>query len=181
MKILTKKQKRLIEEIEEIQNNWDFNYKDIDDVEGYEKTIHLELVKDKFIRSIIINEYTFIDESLNMLICDYFFKDKDYTRLWRTKKFQNFNYYILEKIYIIQKLDLVRAFKKIPKKVVSIIHNINSVRNGLVHSFFPENLRKNKPIYKGNSIFSIEGMKKFHKDIGELHKYFYKVVLGIKE
>ena len=149
------------------------DYQNIREYPKEARTTYLELTKDKLIRSAIILDYTLIDEHLNNELCKYFFgKKKSFIYLWRTKKFQNFNYYVLEELYLLQKLRFVRAFMKIPKKYVNNIHKINTLRNAVSHSFFPQNLRKSKPVYKGKDIFSVEGMRLLEKDMGEINKFF---------
>jgi len=61
-----------------------------------------------------------MDEFLNMIICwQYFGKRRPFPQLWRTKRFKSFNHFILDKLYLLQKLDLVRSIHEIPKSVVS--------------------------------------------------------------
>ena len=115
-----------------------------------------------------------------MLICDYFFeKNKSYIKLWKTKKFRNFNYFILEKLYLLNKLELVKEITNIPKNIISDLFKINDLRNGLVHSFFPQNLRRNKPFYKGKNIFSIEGITLFVNDTKKIKQFFTQVIFKI--
>jgi hypothetical protein len=99
--------------------------------------------------------------------------------LWHTKKFKYFNYYIIEKLYLLNKLDLVKNILKIPREIESAIKRINDLRNGLAHSFFPENLRRNKPTYKDKSIYSIEGLKLFEEDRGKINDFFFKKLYNV--
>jgi hypothetical protein len=43
----------------------------------------------------------------------------------------------------------------------------------VAHAFFPENLRKGKPIWKGKDIFSFEGANVFQADMHKLADYFW--------
>ena len=52
------------------------------------------------------------------------------------------------------------------------IERLNALRNGLAHAFFPENLKKSKPEWKGKKIFSLEGLRFFLDDMAKLDGYF---------
>lgn len=99
-------------------------------------------MKDKLVRSEVINRYTLLDEFLTDIICNYYFRRKrsneSYKTLWTTKPFKVFVHYIMEETYLLKKLEIVRAIKEVPSDVVSAIKRINDVRNTLAHSFFPQ-------------------------------------------
>jgi hypothetical protein len=121
-------------------------------------------------------EPTLVDEFLNMVLCKHYFgRKRSFINLWRTKKFQLFNYYILEELYISQKLRHVKAIRKVPKKIVDNINRLNALRNVLAHSFFPENLKRAKPVYKGKNIFTLEALKVLGVDVEEMFSYFMGV------
>jgi len=92
--------------------------------------------------------------------------------LWKTKKFSTFNHYILEVLSVPEKLRLVKAVTKVPKRVAADIEALNALRNGLAHAFFPENLRSSKPIWKGKDIFSAEGLTLFIEDMSKISGFF---------
>jgi hypothetical protein len=75
-------------------------------------------------------------------------------------------------MYPLEKLRLVRAFRQLPRGVVSDIQGLNALRNGLAHAFFPENLKKAKPVWKGRDIFSLEGLTAFEADMHKLRNFF---------
>jgi hypothetical protein len=55
-----------------------------------------------------------MDEFLNMRICHYFFgKKRNFPQLWRTKRFRLFNHFLLDKIYLLQKLELVGSIRDV--------------------------------------------------------------------
>jgi hypothetical protein len=113
---------------------------------------------------------------LNVQLCHNFFgRNKSFIKLWKTKKFQDFNYHVLEGLFLLEKLRYVKSFKKIPKKIAKNIDQINVLRNGLAHAFFPENLKRSKPIYKGKSIFTFEGIQQFVDDMSEISHFFIGV------
>jgi hypothetical protein len=173
---LTQKQKKLIKELDLISTLLGLNYKDIQKLEDVDtRTPYLESVENQIIRSEVIMDYTFLDECMSQIICDYFFgSKKGNIRLWKTKKFQRFNYYVIEKLYLLNKLDIVKELIKLPSDIIEFIYKINDLRNGLAHSFFPENLRRNKPIYKGKSIFSFQGFEIFVQDYEKVNDFFFQ-------
>jgi hypothetical protein len=139
-------------------------------------------MKNQIVRSQVIWDYTYVDELLGAAICHYFFgKKRGFIKLWKTKRFKNFNHYILEVLSLTEKLRLVKAIHKVPKSVAADIEALNALRNGLAHAFFPENLRSSKPIYKGKDIFSREGLERFIEDMGKVSTFFLRQNFGIRE
>ncbi len=179
---LTKLQKRLLAEVTEIAELSRVDYENILDYHEEERTPRLRLMKNQIVRSQVIADYTFVDELLGAAICHYFFgKKRGFIKLWKTKKFKNFNHYILEVLSLTEKLRLVKAIHKVPKPVAADVEALNALRNGLAHAFFPENLRSSKPIYKGKDIFSREGLERFIGDMGKISSFFLGQNFGIRE
>jgi hypothetical protein len=146
----------------------------------------LELMKEKLVRSEVIYRYTLVDEFLTDVICDYYFhrpkKSLGYTALWRTKHFKVFVHYLMDETFLLKKLSMVEAIKKVPPDVSKSIKRINDVRNALAHSLFPQNRRryvKDKTVtYQGVPLFSRAGVVKFSEDYDIVHEYFWKKVFG---
>ena len=173
---LTKKQRILIKQLKEIDDLLRLDWENIKDYERDGRTFHLERMKRHLIIGEVVMQYTLIDEYLNVQLCHHFFgRNKSFIKLWKTKKYQNFNYYILEGLFLLEKLRYVKSFKEIPKRIARDIEQINTLRNGLAHAFFPENLKRSKPIYKGKSIFTLEGIKQFVDDMAEISHFFMGV------
>ena len=178
---LTSTQRRLIKELDEIVKLFGLDYRKVHEAENEARIPYLKLAKDQYIRSQVIMAYVLIDEFLGSAICRYFFgRKKGFIELWRTKRFQNFNFYILEKLYVLQKLELTEKILKIPTEIDKAIRRINDLRNGLAHSFFPENLRRNKPVYKGKSIYNIDGLRLFEEDREKINDFFLKKLFNLK-
>ncbi|MGH9774244.1 MAG: hypothetical protein ACRD50_04780 [Candidatus Acidiferrales bacterium] len=157
------------------------DYANILDYDSEERTPRLRLMKNQIVRSQIIADYTFVDEMLGSAICHYFFgKKMGFIKLWRTKKFRTFNYYVLEVLSLTEKLRFVKAITKVPKPVAADIEALNALRNGLAHAFFPENLRSAKPIYKGKDIFSRDGLKRFIEDMSRVSNFFVSFNFGVR-
>lgn len=179
---LTRLQKKLLAEVTEIAELSRVDYENILDYDGEQRTVRLQMMKNQIVRSQVIWDYTYVDELLGAAICHYFFgKKRGFIKLWKTKRFKNFNHYILEVLSLTEKLRLVKAIHKVPKSVAADIEALNALRNGLAHAFFPENLRSSKPIYKGKDIFSHEGLERFIEDMGKVSSFFLRQNFGIRE
>jgi len=146
-------------------------------------------MKREMIRGEIVSQYTLIDDLLATKLCEYFFPGKKLISLWKTKRFRRFNYYILERLYLIHKLAFLKEVYHVPKNTASTIEEINALRNAVAHAFFPENLRayqiKGRPAprrpitvsYKGLDIFTVAGMQRFKDDCVNVYEF---LVLTIK-
>jgi hypothetical protein len=179
---LTRLQKKLLAEVTEIAELSRVDYENILDYDEEQRTVRLQMMKNQIVRSQVIWDYTYVDELLGAAICHYFFgKKRGFIKLWKTKRFKNFNHYILEVLSLTEKLRLVKAIHKVPKSVAADIEALNALRNGLAHAFFPENLRSSKPIYKGKDIFSREGLERFIEDMGKVSTFFLRQNFGIRE
>jgi hypothetical protein len=143
---------------------------DVWNIEGYkqpalDRKVLLRIMKDKLVRSHVIIKYTYIDELLTDIICNYYFhlqsrKNTTYRALWRTKRFRTFVHYLMDETFLLKKLLLVEAINNVPTDVSNAIKRINDVRNALAHSFFPENRRRymkdKKVLYSGKYLLSLE-------------------------
>ncbi len=179
--VLSSLQKKLLAELEEVAELARLDYVNILDYDPEERTARLRLMQNQIVRSQIIADYTFVDEMLGSAICHYFFgKKRGFIKLWKTKRFKTFNYYILEVLSLTEKLRLVKAITKVPKPVAADIEALNALRNGLAHAFFPENLRSAKPVYKGKDIFSHDGLQRFIEDMSKVSDFFVNCNFGVR-
>ena len=176
---VTAKQHRLVGEVQQLLATLMLDPEAIiadEDVAG--RTPRLELAKDQIIRSAVILKYVLMDEFLSAIICwHYFGESRSLQQLWKTKRFRSFNHFVLEKLYLLQKLDLVKGIHDIPKAVVADLAALNDLRNGIAHSFFPQN-RRRKPEWKGQSIFAEAGFERFLEDMGSLSDFFVEHFWG---
>lgn len=174
MPSLNATQRQLVRDINELNGLFLLDPRNITD--GYEPaswTPRLQLARNQLIRSQILMDYTLIDEFLNTRIAHFFFgRKKPFWKLWRTKKFRLFNYHVVEDLSLLKKLQLVRAISPIPIGIREDIERLNSLRNGIAHAFFPENLKKAKPVWKGENIFTLKGVRKFQDDMRKVIDYF---------
>jgi hypothetical protein len=184
---LTPAERKLQAEVEDIAVLVDMDFWAIE--ENYKPTdrkVKLEMMRDKLIRSEVINFYTMIDEFLTDVICDYYFhrpnKSVTYRNLWRTKHFRVFVHYLMDETFLLKKLSVVDAIKKVPTDVSNNIKRINDVRNAIAHSLFPQNRRhymaEKRVIYHGADLFSRAGVIKLREDYDIVYKYFEKKVFG---
>jgi hypothetical protein len=178
---LTRLQKRLAAELAEIAGLARLDYANILDYAPEGRTTRLRVMKNQIVRSQIIADYTLVDELLGSAICHYFFgKKRGFIKLWKTKRFRNFNYYILEVLSLNEKLRLVKSITKVPKRVAADIEALNALRNGLAHALFPENLRSAKPVYKGQDIFSTAGLQRFIEDMTKISDFFFSFNFSVR-
>jgi hypothetical protein len=170
---LTGKQLRLFAELQEIASLVKVDFSDIHSYERPARTPLLEMMRRRLIISEVIVSYTLTDEHLNVRIAHFFFgKNRSFIKLWKTKPFRLFNHHVLEELPLMAKLRFVKSISKIPKGVAADIERLNALRNGLAHAFFPENLRRSKPEWKGKKIFSVEGLRSFLEDMRKIDSYF---------
>ena len=176
---LTKKQRELVAEVNHLTSTLGLDCDEIvADAAPGARTPLLELAKDQLTRSAVILKYVLMDEFLSAIVCwHYFGKKGGFPDLWKTKRFKSFNYFILEKLYLLQKLDLVRSIHDIPKWVSSDLAALNELRNGIAHSFFPQN-RRRKPEWKGQSVFTPDGVDRFLEDMQKLSDFFVQRFWG---
>lgn len=166
-------QRRLLTEVRKLAVMGGVNYESVFDYEPRWRTVHLKAAKDHLIRSQIIVWYTLTDEFLNAALCRYFFGNGPFQQLWKTRRFQYFNWHLFEELSLLAKLRYVRAtWQRMPSKFVRTIQNLNTVRNGIAHAFFLENLKKSRPIYQGKSIFTLDGMELLSEDIHQVFDAF---------
>ena len=170
---LTRKQRELVAELRHLTSILGLDYdKIVTEADPEARTTLLELARDQLTRSAVILKYVLMDEFLSGVMCwHYFGKKRGFPALWRTERFKSLNYFILEKLYLLQKLDLVRSIHPIPKWVSSDLAALNELRNGIAHSFFPQN-RRRKPEWKGQSVFTREGCDRFLEDMQKLSDFF---------
>ena len=169
---LTPKQKTLLKELQDISVIVRVDYWNIRRRPRKWRTSVLEVIRRELIRGEIIGQYTLIDDILATELCKYFLPTKNQIAQWKTDKYRRFNYFVIERLYLTQKLAFLKDLYDIPRPIASSIEEINALRNAMAHAFFPENLRvyhmkgpagPRKPVpvlYRGENIFSVAGATK---------------------
>lgn len=77
-----------------------------------------------------------------------------------------------------EKLAYVRAIHEVPRAIRRDVEQLNALRNGIAHAFFPENLRSAKPRWKGLDVFSLEGLYQIENNLATLDDSFAIRALG---
>jgi hypothetical protein len=157
----------------------------VDGIQG-KSDVRLALAVNKMVIAEVVSQYTLIDEMLAEILVRYFFDIEpdvlQFEKAWNTEKFRIFVHHILDEMFLLKKLNVVQAIGPVPSEVSKIISRINAVRNGLAHSFFPENRKENrgtgKVLYSGADIRSLEGLRRFKDDAETAYRYLYERVYG---
>ena len=171
---LTKKQRALVDELQEMRDLMLLNYEQIEEYPAPSRTTSLLLMRNKLVRGQVVVSYTLIDEFLTNRLCRFIFgRQRSFPDLWKTKRFRLFNHYVVESLSLLEKLRFAKAIQEIPKPIAKDIESLNVLRNGLAHSFFPENLRSAKPVWKGDDVFTIVGFRRFHEDMQQVFDHFW--------
>jgi hypothetical protein len=163
-KVLTAAQRKLWNEAVEIAELGKVDFWNIEEVDKEFRLAALRLAIAHMVVGEIVTQYTLMDEILSEVICKYFFRTKDEAFVrWKTKKFRTFVHHISNEMYLIKKMELVHAIKKMPSEVRSTVHKLNMIRNAMAHSFFPENRKEHrsvgKVLYEGKDIRSSKGFR----------------------
>ena len=187
---LTAKQKRLKKELDDIFFELGMDYWRIEEYAEESRSGVLDMQKRKAITGQIVMTHSFVDELLDAEICEYFFGSGktsieamlEKMRWRRSKKFREFNEYILGSMKLLGKLKLVKTLYGVPKSIVEDVEKLNTLRNVVAHEFYPEDLKKYKPrrrpLYKGKDIFTVEGIKLFAEDMVRVNEFFISRLKG---
>jgi hypothetical protein len=172
---LTAKQRQLQREVNELLELLHLDPHSIVEYDRSIRTAKLEWMMRWLARAAVVEAYTFVDELLADQICWFYFGRKQaFWKQWRTKRFATFNHYILQNMYPLEKLRLLKAFREVPRKIGGDIQDLNMLRNALAHAFFPENLKHAKPSWKGKSIFRLEALRVFLEDMQRVRDFFFQ-------
>jgi hypothetical protein len=182
---LTPKQRRLRAEIEKIASMVSMDHWNIEGYEPDARTPCLKLMRDQLVRSEVIMKYTLLDKFLTDIICNFYFRtprNQTYPELWKTKRFRMFVHFIMDETFLLKKLALVHAIKAVPKDISNALARINDTRNGIAHSFFPQERRRymlNKMVtHGGTNLFTPEGVENFQQDAALVVGYLTKRLFG---
>ncbi len=128
-------QRRLKRELDEIAEIVGVDYWNIRDYEPESWTPRLHVMKRQLVRGEVVTQYTLIDDLLSTELCKYFLPGKSILEEWKTKRFRRFNYYVIERLYMTQKLAFLKDVFNVPREIASKIEEINALRNALVSWF----------------------------------------------
>jgi hypothetical protein len=126
----------------------------------------------KMVLAEIAAKYTLIDKELCVIIQKYFLGIR-----YRSTQFRLFRQLILDELFLIKKIEIVRAIKEIPKIVRNTIFDLNYISNAVFHSSHQETRRsskRRKVFYRGKDIRTYEGLKMFMEDAHRAHMYLWR-------
>jgi hypothetical protein len=90
---------------------------------------------------------------------------------WKNKKMLTFMHFIMEELFLLRKLSLVKEFRRFDAEPAKTIQALNSLRNAMAHDFLPErkrDCRKTGTVtWKGKDIYTMEGIERFDADMLE--------------
>ena len=130
---------------------------------------HLRQMKERIVRSIVVSEYVEIDDVLNRAIL----KRATGPRKQATRQRARVIQAMLERLYPVQKLEIIRSFREVPKLIGSHIGALNSVRNTLAHRFPLHKVPRSQRLYKAcYDLFTRRGLERFRADMWEVHEFF---------
>jgi len=144
----------------------------------------LQRIKLDFIRMKVIGDYVFVDELLTVIIVSYFFPVKSFPKRWKNTKMLTFMHFIMEELFLVRKLAMVKEFRAFDNEMAKTINALNALRNAMAHSFLPErkrDYRKTETVtWKGKDIYTTEGIEQFDADMLQLHDYLFQLAFGKK-
>jgi hypothetical protein len=157
---------------------------DVDKLNGSKRRLGMAI--NKMVVAEVVMHYTRIDEMLAEIIIRYFFNleldEVHFAGAWQSERSRIFVHHVLDEMFLLKKLGVAHATKPVPNKVTKIINRVNAVRNGLAHSFFPENRKENrasgKVLYRQHDVRSSEGLAKFQNDAETAYRYLETYVYG---
>jgi hypothetical protein len=184
---LTNKQRELKNEIDEIASIMYTDHWRVLEYPADSRTHILKLSRIHLINSIVISQYTLIDDLLASIICNYYFKTPTeqlhYRKLWRTKRFRIFVQDLLDNTYLLNKRQVVNDIKKLPKEINSLIGSISDIRNAIAHSFFPQNRRQfnqyKRVTYKNLDLYTSDGAQRFMGDTHIVIQHLWKIAFPL--
>jgi hypothetical protein len=129
---------------------------------------HLRQMKERIVRSIVVTEYVEVDDVMNRAILGKVVHRKR-AKLPSVKVIEA----MLDRIYPLQKLKMIRSFRDVPKAITRHIAALNTVRNVFAHRFPLQNVPRSQRLYKGRyDLFTRHGLERFRTEMWEVHEFF---------
>jgi hypothetical protein len=140
---LTRAERRIVGEIEALVRIGGYDWRVVEEV--YEPEVRrpqLGRIKLDFIRMKVIGDYVFADELLNAVIVAYFFPLRKFPKRWKDKRIRTFGHFVMERLFMLQKLALVKQIRKFDRAMARTLERLDALRNAMAHSFMPEARRE---------------------------------------
>jgi hypothetical protein len=180
---LTRAERRIVGEIEELLRIGGYDWRVVEELyELAARRPQLERIKLGFIRMKVIGDYVFADEMLTSVIVAYFFPPRKFPKRWKDKRIRTFVHFVMERLFMLQKLALVKQIRKFDRAMARTLERLDALRNAMAHSFMPETRReyreKKKVIWEGRDIYTTEGIEQFDADMRKLTDYLVEMAFG---
>jgi hypothetical protein len=180
---LTKAQTRLCDEIEDVLRIGGYDWRNIEEMYEPAARLHqLQRIKQDLIRAKVIGDYVFADELLTVIIVAHFFPVRNFPKRFKNKKMKTFMHFVMEELFMLRKLVLVREIRNFGRDMASIVSKLNSLRNAMAHSFVPEQRREfrntRRVTYGDFDIYTAEGLHSYDADVLQLHDYLFRLAFG---
>jgi hypothetical protein len=180
---LTKAQRRIIGEIEEVLRIGGYDWRVVEELyQPATRLGQLQRIKLDFIRMKVIGDYVFADELLTVVIVAHFFPARQFPRRWKHKKVRTFMHFIMEELFMLRKLALVKEIRDFNQGMAKMLQSLNALRNAMAHSFMPDMKRDYREIkkvtWKGKDIYTTQGIEQFDTDMRILLDYLFHMAFG---
>lgn len=180
---LTRAQRRVANEIEEVLRIGGYDWRVVEELyEPDARLAQLQRIKEGFIRAKIIEDYVFADELLSVVILSYYFPPQRFSKRYRNKKMTTFIHFVMEEMFLLRKLALVKDIRDFDKGVAAKLATLNALRNAMAHSFVPKqkrDFRKTKKVtYRGQDIYATACFEAYDADMCDMHDYLFQLAFG---
>lgn len=132
-------------------------------------------IKEKIIRWHIVMTHTYLDYLITEKINRHYFKMWNISllnKISKDKKVKTFNHQIMEWLWFLKKLEVLKELSLITENDYNTIQKINSLRNSLAHIFdFWTSKKHNQDWtikYKNNDIFEISWIQIYNFDYNNI-------------
>lgn len=170
---LTQYDRQLVREIGSIIDRLNLNLEQIAAEKDPEyRRVSLKGARLHFIRGEIITQFTLIDDLLTQILAIEMLGGRA-AKPWKRKKvrFERVKAVLLDsRMSMRHKLELYRAYRRVPSSVVQIIVSLNTLRNAVAHVFFLEG-RKRRAKYRGQDILKPAVFDHFLEDMAALFDF----------
>lgn len=169
MKNLSPKEKRTVNEIEEIRHII-YGYKNEDKQWIKEFRLHkLAIERDEIIRNFIIAHHLLTEEFINTRLLNYFIH-----RRVGKKQYKLFNEFILSELSCRVKITLAYHARIISKIQFKFLEKLNTLRNKCAHNWFLRE-RKIKLLYEGKNLLVIKHFREFAEEVFSIHDALWSI------
>jgi hypothetical protein len=180
---LTKAEQRIVGEIEDILRIGGYDWRIVEELyEPAARAPQLQRIKLDFIRMNVIGDYVFADELLTAVIVAYFFPVRKFPKRWKDKRIRTFVHFVMERLFMLQKLALVKQIRKFDRAMARTLERLDALRNAMAHSFTPEMRREyretKRVTWEGRDIYTTEGIEQFDADMRKLTDYLVEMAFG---